>query len=525
MTVPIEIEVRFSVPAKVRGALATDLARGSSSLSRESLTADYLDTPDRRLARAGLAWRLRREGRRWVQTLKAGGLGDSGPLERFEHEVIRPDATHDAKAHAGTAVGDRLVAILERARQDGIEPEVRFRSEIRRTTRRMRTRGAVVELSFDEGRLVADGHTQRVRELEFELVSGSATSMLALAERWRRKFGLVLEPRSKAERGDRLAEGADRPALRKAMKPKYPATVGAAEAFGAVASECLDHIIRNAAGLSAGDAALRVGQVHQLRVGIRRLRSALRVFDGWVAPPPESLVDGLRDLFATLGRARDSDVLSTGVASELVAAGAPALTLPLDGAVVDPAEVAASDATQRLLLSWIAWRTGPAEAPPAAPAAPASDDAPALVTDGGPEAPDSATEADHVARFHRDAAKRLRRWHERFRVDWNSFATLDDEALHSLRKRIKRQRYAVEFLAPVLRRRGVERYLKPLVALQERMGELNDLLVARTRYQALVDSDPAGWFAVGWLAARIASERAAVEPRLRDMVKAEPPPT
>ena len=88
-----EIELKFLVPQPSRVSVAAELARGSRSLDRTSLAASYFDTDDRRLARAGMAWRLRREGRRWIQTLKAG---TANALERFEHEVIRPDASADA---------------------------------------------------------------------------------------------------------------------------------------------------------------------------------------------------------------------------------------------------------------------------------------------------------------------------------------------------------------------------------------------------------------------------------------------
>ncbi len=47
---------------------------------------------------------------------------------------------------------------------------MRFRAEIRRTARRVRTRGAVVEVVYDEGRLLAAGSTQRIREMEFALL-------------------------------------------------------------------------------------------------------------------------------------------------------------------------------------------------------------------------------------------------------------------------------------------------------------------------------------------------------------------
>lgn len=150
------------------GAAAEDaeMARGSAALERLSLVARYLDTEDRRLARAGLAWRLRREGRRWIQTLKAGG---SNALVRFEHEVIRGDASHDATAHTGTPAGAQLLDLLRRARADGLEPVVRFQTEVQRTARRIRTRGAVVDVAFDEGRLLSSSAIQRIREIEFEL--------------------------------------------------------------------------------------------------------------------------------------------------------------------------------------------------------------------------------------------------------------------------------------------------------------------------------------------------------------------
>jgi inorganic triphosphatase YgiF len=557
MSSPKEIELKFLVPAASRAALAAEMARGSATLERRTLAAMYLDTRDRRLARAGIAWRLRREGRRWIQALKAGG---ANALERFEHEVIRPVGTHDPLEHAGTKVGERLLVLLERARADGLEVEVRFRTEVRRTARRVRTRGAVVEIAFDEGRLLSGDARQRIREVEFELVSGSPVAMLALAERWRKRFGLIHDPRSKAERGDRLAQGEPHPPVRKAARPAYPQDADALGAFGAVLDECLSQVNRNAIGLLEGDPALRVDHVHQLRVGIRRLRSALRSFDGWVPMPPATLVDELRALFAELGRSRDSDVLDSGVVAELAKVGAPPLAMPAGAAGPDPVEAVRSSRTQALLLALIAWRAGLAEPPapaparpqPAEPARPQPDlaHAPTPTPPGGsqalPEAPqalhdeaaiphraeggsnagapDAAAEGPPDAQeFRRSVERRLRRWHRRIAADWKAFDALEEESLHALRKRIKRQRYAVEFFAPVLRRRSVEQYLKPLAGVQERMGELNDLFVARSRYQELLAADPAAWFALGWLAARIAELRALAKPELGRLAKASPP--
>ena len=469
-----EIELKFLVPAATRAALAAELA-GRGSPQRVWLTAAYLDTPDQRLARAGLAWRMRREGGRWVQALKAAGRG---ALERFEHEVVRPDASPDPAAHADTPAGRALQALLDKAGDAEQGVGVRFQTQVRRLVRRVRTRGAVVEIALDEGRLMAAGAVQRLREVEFELVSGSPVAMLALVERWRQRFGLIYDPRNKAERGHALAAGSPHPPLRKAVSPCYDADASALQALGAVVDECLAHIGRNAIGLAEGDPALQSEHVHQLRVGIRRLRSALRAFRDWVAEPPAELVDGLRGLFAALGQVRDRDVLGGGVATELVRAGAPPLSLPAAADAPDPGALIRAPETQRLLLAWISWRAG---------------------LQALPEAQDS---------LKRLARRRLRRWQRDIASDCRRFDELDEAAVHALRKHVKRQRYALEFFAPLLPRKRAARHLQALAAAQQCLGEINDLAVARQRYQDLVASDPAAWFAVGWLTARLAEARA-----------------
>jgi CHAD domain-containing protein len=125
--------------------------------------------------------------------------------------------------------------------------------------------------------------------------------------------------------------------------------------------------------------------------------------------------------------------------------------------------------------------------------------------------------------FPRLAEARLRRWHKSISAAGRRFESLDDEAIHALRKRIKRQRYATEFFAPVLRAEDLSRYLKRLAGAQDQMGELNDLFVARTSYQALVDEDPAAWFAIGWLAARIDEAKRRTAAALKRLADAQPP--
>ncbi|NCT83107.1 MAG: CYTH and CHAD domain-containing protein [Comamonadaceae bacterium] len=485
----VEIELKFLVPAAALAALAAELA-GRGQPRRVQLIDVYFDTPDLQLARAGLAWRMRREGSRWVQGLKAAG---SGALARFEHEVVRPDASPDPQAHAETAPGRRLLALLAQA--EAVGPRCQIQQ--RRLLRRVRTQGAVVDIALDQGRLTAGAQTRPLREIEFELVSGSPLALLGLAERWRRRYGLVLDPRNKAQRGLGLAAGLADPPLRKAQPARYDADAGALDAFGAICDECLDHLGRSVIGLAEGDAGLRAEHVHQARVAIRRLRSALRVFRGWVQAPPAELVDGLRTLFTELGRVRDADVLAGSIAAELRQAGAPPLAWPAAAGAPDPAALVRSEATQRLLLAWIAWRAGLAPADP----------------------PQQAQQALKAL-----ARRRLRRWQQALAEGCRGFDALDATALHRLRKRVKRQRYALELLAPLLPPKRAARQLQALAAAQQALGEMTDLATAHDRYLARVADDPPAWFAVGWLAARLAEARGKASAELLRLGALEPLP-
>jgi triphosphatase len=486
-----EIEIKLQVPPARRAAVLKEVA-GRTAAAPVRLQAAYFDTPDRALAQAGMAWRLRREGRRWVQTLK--GPGADG-ITRFEHEVPRPGSTAvaprpDAALHAGTASGDRLQALLAAAPAATLA--CIFRTDIRRVRRTLRTRDGSVELAFDQGTIEAGGQRLPVRELEIELVRGTPQTVLAVARRWIERHGLWIDVRSKAERGDLLARGEAMAPERKAAAMALDATMDLAAGRRAVLRNCLDQVIVNASQVADG----RHGDehVHQLRVGLRRLRTALRLFDADdLGPVGESAAA----LFRQLGAARDLAAVAGPLQAELqqalAAVGldlqAPALPAAVDA--VDPVTAVRAPAAQALLLELLA-------AVQPAPAA--------------PEAPQSLRAA---------LSRRLNRWHRRVAADAPRWAELDDAARHALRKRVKRLRYAVEFAAALFDPKPVQRYLKPLRALQERLGALNDVAVGLAGFRDARRDDPRDLFALGWLAAR--RERLAAEclPALRAVAKAK----
>lgn len=498
-----EIEVKLQVDAAARKAVERLVAVPGASRTR--LQAIYFDTADGRLAAAGLALRLRKEGRRWAQTLKAGSAHG---LVRGEHNVALSivaglPPTADPTRHRGTPPGEALAAALApRKGEPGGTPPLlaRYRTDVRRCHRRQRTRGGTVELAFDRGEIVAagpGGEEQRwpVCELEIELASGSPRAVIELARRIAAGHGLWLDTRSKSERGERLARGLGphdpAPAV-KAEPVRLQDRMSAGEAWAAVLRNVLAHALPNWSEVAAGSTANE--PLHQLRVALRRLRSAQRFFEGWPGVPAAAWGEGVAALFRALGAQRDRDVLSGGLQLEIDAALAgldePALSLspPADGPGWGERERVAHGLVMIDLCGELAPEPGPGTRSGAAGAL--------AGTEGSSEGDEAAVS------LRRLTAQRLQHWHAQARRDAKRFDRLSDDERHRLRKRLKRLRYAVEFSAELFPRRAVKRYLARLRRAQERLGEFNDVCAASTGYRSLTAGEPRAWFALGWLAAR-----------------------
>jgi len=478
-----EIELKLQVGAQALPALERAIATATARRTR--LQAIYFDTPDRRLAAAGVALRLRKEGRRWVQTAKAGAAHG---MERAEHNAVVTVAAGlqpalDVSRHDGTPAGAALAAALKT--DDGVPPRLVavYTTDIWRCHRHQRLPGGVVELALDQGEIRAtapDGAERRwpVCELEVELVSGSPRAVIEGARRLAAKHGLWLDVRTKAERGERLARGLTSVAAIKAQPLKLRKSMTPAEAWAAVLRNVIAQALPNWSEVAApaDTTEAQPEHVHQLRVALRRLRSAERFFAGWPGVGEPAWSEAAAELFRLLGVARDRDVLAGGLQREIDAALAAADQPPLRLAVADAGALdpMALHAPGRALIDVLA--------------------AAVIVDEPGAD----ATDAPLVDRV----AARLADWHAQVTRDARRFDTLDDEARHRLRKRLKRLRYAIEFSESLFGARAVERYLAPLRAAQERLGEFNDVCVAQAAYRQQVAAEPRAWFALGWLARR-----------------------
>jgi triphosphatase len=465
-----ETEIKLHVEPGRQGRLLDAL--GHRRIRRNALSAIYFDTPDQLLARHRFALRLRNEDGRWVQTLKGS---KAGAARRLEHEVrIDEDAAGvpqlDLGRHRGSKVGRKLRALLRRHEHPALGESCR--TEVTRLRRVLHSRGAVVEWALDEGEVRAAGRAQPICELELELRSGDPAGLYELAHDWESLHGLWIDPVSKSERGALLAGGEPfRPAV-KARAPRWSAKETRAMDGGTMlrrmVASCLAQILPNAAEIARGSTHPR--HVHQLRVGLRRLRSAVDGLKPFAAPLPAGWEAAIMPVFDALGEARDRHVRSTALAPRLRKAGAPLADLggPSEEETKALGQLVRGAAFQGMLLRLQACIQ-------------AADRA----GDGR-----AGSGLAHLVRQLRKLRRQVTR-------DARRFEELAFAQQHQARKRLKRLRYLAEFAAPAFDGDAVDAWMDVVSPAQDALGKTIDLSLAGERFAA--ETDPAARFAATWL--------------------------
>ena len=484
-----EIELKFSASPRVLREAARlpwlrKLAKGP--VRRTRLVSVYFDTPKCKLHDNGVTLRIRKVGRKRLQTIKSTNGGVAGRHE-WEEEISaeKPDLKH-AKRTA-------LAPLVTRKLKKSLRPV--FVTDVNRTTMPLRFRSSDVELALDRGAIKTGARRARVSEIELELKNGRRADLARLTERLARTIPVAYDARAKAERGYALS-------VRQEDKPVGAATIAlepkatTAEAFAAIGWSCLNH-------LAANEEAVRRGEpegVHQMRVGLRRLRAAISVFKDVVGnAETERIKSELKWLTEQLGPARDLDVLVT----ESVA--------PLRQEVPDKPEVKRlesalkkrrargfdrakaavdSERCRKIVLATALW-----------------------LLDGkwarARGAPLVAQREQPAARFARDVLRRRRR---KIVKKSRKLDELDASARHRLRIAVKKLRYATEFFASLFAKpkaaKARKRFAKDLKALQGALGKLNDIAVHQDLTRPLVhpekrsEKHPEVAFAAGLLTGR-----------------------
>lgn len=418
-----------------------------------------------------------------------------------------------ARAGVRSAVG-RLLRGLGGA--GGLE--ALFTTHFRRTTWRLLLleEKARIEVAFDAGDIVAGSRSSRIREVELELKEGQPWVLFGLARELGESVSFRLGHLSKAARGYAMCrmEGAERAQTAEAVVVRRAQPMGlregssVREAFTMVLKECVEQFQENQVGVIGGEA---VESVHQMRVGLRRLRGALRVFGRWVRMP-EALRKELDWVGGMLGEVRNWEVLGGETLPGLMG-GAAGSSNRLEGlrrsvlkeALKQRRELAkALEGVRyaRLSLALSEWQCK-------------------LAAGVGWEESEVQENASWMSgplgELWKKVRKRGQRWEEKG----------GDTEAHRLRIAVKTLRYAVEFFESLLGEKKVARFGARLREVQGAFGSLNDVATARElleekarRHQGRREAQQ---FVLGWFAGKADENRRMLVSAWKALKASSPP--
>ncbi len=500
----IESEMKFALdPLQMRKLLQSKQVKSAAQdrAAHRELTSTYFDTRQHSLRKAGAVLRVRQSGSHFEQTVKLPAPGPIGMRNCEEWTAPLAAAQPDLRQL------DK--AVVRRLGRDSRRLNLRpvFTSEIQRTALILKRGKTRFEMALDTGRIRGHGNGQRelpVCEAEFELLQGSPVAMLdfilALSE------DIELQPfyLTKAQRGYALARSALRPGPTKADAVTLTPDLSVGEAFQRIVGEAVRHLQSNQQPTIEG----QPGGIHQARVSIRRIRAALRAFKKILPYDKRKAFNGeFRWFQARLAPARDWHVFlseTLPLISE-ARADAPAELKRLQRLAVRERRRATREARElfcnrrytRLVLQFQRWLL-------------------ALESDHGDlfDMPLPPFAADVLDKTRRDVL-----------LDARPLSRMSEEDRHSLRKRGKKARYATEFFSGLWQGPQGERYLELMEALQDRLGEANDAVVARMLMASLSPRvlDPACLLLVQeWSRARERECIRAGQPVWRRMQRAVP---
>ncbi len=444
-----EVELKLELPPGEIEAFRHAPVLGDPARRPVDQITTYFDTDKGELRKAGYSLRLRRKGKSCHQTVKQRGADSGGFSSRAEWETRVEEPQLDFEALKATPVGKLLTRRDMRKRLARVSE-----TQVRRTTWLIPLGASEIELILDEGRVVSDGREEPISEIELELKRGARSDLFALAQMLGEGLTLRMGVMSKSERGFRLLEGRSARA-HKAEKVRLDPEMTIGEAFAVIVQSCLRHFRLNEPLISSD---MNAAALHQARVAMRRLRSALTLFKPVLADADfPRLRSELRWFTDQLGEARNLDVILA----------------------IGPNDPARPDAALRRQL-----RERRKEAYRRVQGALAERRLPALILDlvAWSEVGDWRRKEEARQPIASFAEARLDRAWKRVRRQGKGLGALAAEDRHRLRIEMKKLRYAVEFfvsLAPRKSRARQKLFSGHLRSLQELLGELNDIETRR----------------------------------------------
>ncbi|QXB45915.1 CYTH and CHAD domain-containing protein [Acinetobacter seifertii] len=464
----VEVELKFQLPESKKKTVQQYLKKHKAQ--HIHLQAKYYDTPDRLLAKNGMALRLRKENDLWVQTFKAAGQSH---LHRVEEEVFLGKCEQEPELNLNLYKDNKAVTnlITEALGTEVEKLSLQFETDVQRTYHVFEADDTAIEVCLDDGVVKTATVQSIICEVEFELKQGAVKTLIQFAQQWINRYELWLDVRSKAERGNLLALGkAVSPAVN-AKNLSLDKNISAEQALKKIVENCLGQFLPNMAAIA--DNVAEAEHIHQARVSLRRLRSALHHFSGWSDDLNPAWEEQIAALFRKLGNTRDVDAIRTEILPMIVQHGSPELLLPIsEEPLKDLATLFKSAETVKLVLALLAFAYS--------------------------EEDSQSTKG----KFKKQIEKSLDKLHHQVVSHAKDFNELEVTEQHKIRKKAKQLRYCIEFISSLYPSKNVQQFLKKLQPVQNTLGLYNDLFIAEVLFNKAIEHDPHFWFALGWIKAK-----------------------
>lgn len=468
-----EVEIKLKASPHDFGQVLGALGRLSDSLSSANkglLESRYFDTAQLGLMRKGLSLRVRRTESGFVQTIKTAPQSLTGAFRRGEWESFTDTFSPDLGRFSA---GGGVVGI------GSFEPL--FGTVFERTKcvvgfPKGAAEASKIELALDEGYVHAKQHVERICEVELELIDGNPAHLFELALALHEAVPMRIGDETKSARGYRLAGASKRRGV-KAGKLVFDEAISLDAGIEGSFRACLSQILASQAAAYDGTDP---GGVHQMRVGLRRLRAALKFFEPFIQKETfESFTERARWIAGALGPARDWDVFladTLGVV-ENAAPKAPGLEALRNAAKMarqsgyrEARSTLDSADYTRFVLELAGW----------------------IERAGWREGLDPKKTAKLAKPLRKRADKFLAKRYRRVLRDGEKFSQLSSEEKHRLRIVLKKLRYAGDFFRSLYVKEQVKPFRRAMRDMLDELGHLNDVSVADQLTRQLIAGAPGG---------------------------------
>lgn len=459
----IELEYKFDVTAaqfkRLKKLSQLRELRVSKPASKR-LESIYFDTLDFALREHGVSLRIRKTSDGFLQTFKLSRDTSAGLFARREVEFPVSSNYLDIEKLCSLLDEPRLIRILSKHRLKPV-----FTTIIDRTLHILDTEvGSQVEVAFDDVQIETEYTAQQFYELELELKSGSRSCLFDLARKFVNKQDLAFSELSKAERAYRMLvdEAPSECSAAKALPPNIGRQDTIETAFEKTLQSCNEQITRNLRFLCQSKHS---EGPHQLRIGLRRLRSGIK------AMRPTIDTSELRDLSAQarelgqlIAELRDADVLQEDIVSCVVASGS--IQAGLDRLQDQLSRHRAR--TRRRIVKLVS--NGRASR--------LQIDLTEQITCQPWRGEVKGTRRSKNKMAQQQAALSLSRSWKTVGKWGRQLDRLSVPERHEMRKELKGLRYQVEFFSSIYPKKKVKPFIKNLKELQNVFGYLNDVAMA-----------------------------------------------